>query len=75
MDLEDVDGGGNKRKVLNGLVEKRKRRKDWSQTSGTESERECHQLRTRKEEFKVLVKFMLEEASNAIVTERNGRKY
>lgn len=46
LDMEDeLDGGEDERKTSSKwtLVEKRKRRKDWSQTSGTESERECHQ--------------------------------
>lgn len=67
LDMEDeLDGGEDERKTSSKwtLVEKRKRRKDWSQTSGTESERECHQVSKIKQEYKIMVKFMSGDASN-----------
>lgn len=57
---EEIDGGRNKVNRKWTVVEKRKRRKDWSQTSGTESEGEDSQSRRSKEEYKVLVKFSSE---------------
>lgn len=55
-EVSGVEDGGNEWKV----VENRKRKKNWGQISDSDSENGRHQLRRRKEEFKVMIKFASE---------------
>lgn len=61
LEMEDeVSGGENEGNRGNewSVVENKKRKKSWAQVPDSESERGGHQSRRRKEEFKVMVKFV-----------------
>lgn len=58
-EMEDVDrGGGENESGKWSVVENRKRKKNWGQSSDSGSEKGNLQAKSRKEEYKVLLKFV-----------------